>query len=232
MKIIEKEGKSTSEIIADFMQEYKMDLNNFKFEVIKKGSPGFLHLFGSTPTKIQFLVPDVQEQLKNYTETILNKMNVSSANIDITYKDKTYFIDINGVDNAGFIIGKEAKLLDSIQHLLNQMISKQEKKQLRVKVDVDKYRERRETALLGRVKNAAEKVKKRGKSITLEPLHAANRRIVHQFIERDNKVRTMTIGEGEFKRVVIFPASEKIPDMDRRKMKPRIRQMPDKINTN
>jgi len=214
MKIIEKEGKSTSEIIANFMQEYKMDLDNFKFEVIKKGSPGFLHLFGSTPTKIRFLIPDVQEQLKNYTETLLSMMNVSSSNIDITYKDKAYFVDITGVDNAGFIIGKEAKLLDSIQHLLNQMINKQEKKQLRVKVDVDKYRERRKTALLGKVKNAAEKVKKRGKSITMEPLHAANRRIVHQFIERDKKVRTMTIGEGEFKRVVIFPASQNKPNPD------------------
>ncbi len=141
-------------------------------------------------------------------------MNVSSFNIDITYKDKSYFVDITGVDNAGFIIGKEAKLLDSIQHLLNQMINKQEKKQLRVKVDVDKYRERRKTALLEKVKNAAEKVKKRGKSITLEPLHAANRRIVHQFIERDKKVRTMTIGEGEFKRVVIFPASQNKPNPD------------------
>ena len=94
------------------------------------------------------------------------------------------------------------------------MINKQEKKQLRVIVDVEKYRERRKTALLGKVKNAAEKVKKRGKSITMEPLHAANRRIVHQFIERDKKVRTMTIGEGEFKRVVIFPASQNKPNPD------------------
>ena len=98
------------------------------------------------------------------------------------------------------------------------MINKAEKKKFRIRLDVDGYRKRREDTLIEKVRSISDKVKKRGKSITMEPLHAANRRIVHQFIEKDRSLQTMTIGEGEIKRVVILPANRSM-DKQRKKDK-------------
>ena len=208
MRELIKEGKSTSAIINEFMKEFKLKLDDFKFEVIEEGSNGFLKLFGSKPTKIKFFLSDVSEKIKEFTEGILGRMNVEFESIQVKQEDGRYNIYISGSKDPGFIIGKEGKLLDSLQHLLNQMINKAEKKKFRIRLDVDGYRKRREDALIEKVRSISDKVKTRGKSITMEPLQAANRRIVHQFIEKDKSLQTMTIGEGEIKRVVILPANK------------------------
>jgi spoIIIJ-associated protein len=207
MRELVKEGKSTSAIINEFMKEFKLKLDDFKFEVIEEGSNGFLKLFGSKPTKIKFFLTDVSEKIKEFAEGILGRMNVEFNSIQVKQEDGRYNVHISGSKDPGFIIGKEGKLLDSLQHLLNQMINKAEKKKFKIRLDVDGYRKRREDALIEKVRSISDKVKQRGKSITMEPLHAANRRIVHQFIEKDKSLQTMTIGEGEIKRVVILPAN-------------------------
>jgi len=207
MKEILREGKSTSKIIESFMAEYELKLEEFKFDVVEEGTGGFLNLFGGKPTKVMFTIPDVSDQISKFTKGVIDKLNVQYSDVKITNKDKTYFVEILGVEDPGFIIGKDARLLDSIQHLINQMINKYEKKQIKLRIDVDGYRQRRKDALMDKVSAIAEKVKQREKSITLEPLPAANRRLVHQFIEKDKDLRTMTIGDGEYKRVVILPSS-------------------------
>lgn len=211
MKIIEKVGKSTSKIIAEFMAENNLELDDFKFEVVEEGSNGFLNLFGGKPTKIKFLLPDVEEKIKEFTRGILSHSGITDAELKVTFKDNSYLVDINNVQNAGFIIGKDGKFLESFQHLLNQMINKVEKKKLRVRVDVDGYRTRRSEALLVKVKSITEKVIEKGKSITLEPLSSGNRRLVHQFVEKESKLKTMTVGNGRFKRIVILPPNAKKP---------------------
>ena len=208
MRELVKEGKSTSAIINEFMKEFNLKLDDFKFEVIEEGSSGFLKIFGSKPTKIKFYFADVSEKIKEFTEGILGRMNVEYELIEVKQEDGYYNVHISGSKDPGFIIGKEGKLLDSLQHLLNQMINKAEKKQFKIHLDVDGYRKRREDALIEKVRSISDKVKKRGKSVTMEPLQAANRRIVHQFIEKDKSLQTMTIGEGEIKRVVILPANK------------------------
>ncbi|HHE39369.1 MAG TPA: KH domain-containing protein [Candidatus Cloacimonetes bacterium] len=229
MKIIEKEGKSTSKIIAEFMEEHNLKLEDFKFEVIEKGSSGFLNIFGAKPTKIRFILPDIADDIKVYTEQLLKHLTADYESVVVNFKDNTYFIKISSSKNPGYLIGKEAKLLDSIQHIINQMINKKEKKQVRIQVDVNDYRQKRKKALINKVTALKDKVAKRGKSITLEPLDAANRKIVHKIIEKDKQLKTMTIGDGEFKRVVILPpTNDKKPPVKEKKVndgkrKPRYR---------
>jgi len=153
---------------------------------------------------------DIIKMIKEFAEGILKRMNIESGSVAVTQEDSTYLVTINNSKDAGFIIGKEAKMLDSFQHLLNQMINKAEKKKIQIIVDVDGYRERRKKALIDRVDNFSKKVKETGKSYTLEPLAASNRKIVHQYIEKDSALRTRTIGEGSRKRVVILPANKSI----------------------
>ena len=151
---------------------------------------------------------DIIKMIKEFAQGILTKMNITSGDVEVTQKDSTYYVTINNSKDAGFIIGKEAKLLDSFQHLLNQMINKAEKKKIQVIIDVDGYRDRRKKALLEKVDSIAKRVKETGRSYTFEPLHASNRKVVHQQIEKDNALRTRTIGDGSRKRVVVLPANK------------------------
>jgi spoIIIJ-associated protein len=220
MKIIEKQGKSTSKIISEFMAENNLQLDDFKFEVVEEGSTGFLNLFGGKPTKIKFLVPDVEEQIKEFAEGLLLRSGIANAEISVSLVDNVYKVDIGNVQNAGFLIGKDGKFLDSFEHILNQMINKVEKKKLRISVDVDGYRARRVEALLSKVNSVINKVLERGRSITLEPLNSENRRLVHQFVEKKSKLKTMTVGNGRFKRIVILPPNAKKQQRNNKSAKP------------
>jgi len=152
--------------------------------------------------------PEIIKMIKDFTEGILAKMNIETGKIDVSEKVGIFYVTINNSKDAGFIIGKEAKMLDSFQHLLNQMVNKAEKKKIQIILDVDGYRDRRLKALLEKVDNLSKKVIETGKSYTLEPLHSSNRKAVHKHIEKNNKLRTRTIGEGSRKRVVILPAAK------------------------
>ena len=151
---------------------------------------------------------EITKMVKDFTKGILAKMNITSGDVEVGHKEDIYYVTINNSKDAGFIIGKEAKLLDSFQHLLNQMINKAEKKKIQIIVDVDGYRDRRKKALLEKVDSIAKKVKETGRSYTFEPLQASNRKVVHQQIEKDKSLRTRTIGDGSRKRVVILPANK------------------------
>lgn len=224
MKVIEREGKSTSKIIESFMKEFDLTLNDFKFEVIEKGSSSFLNLFGSKPAKLKFTYTEKSnQQLEDFTKELLYKMGFKYGELEITTTDKIYNIEIKNAAEAGHIIGKDAKLLDSIQYLLNQLVNKAQESDFRVRLDVDGYRDRRKEALIKKVGSIAEKVKKRDKSFTLEPMHSANRRVVHQFVEKHPELKTMTVGKGEFKRVIILPAnqSKPKPQKNRRPRRPK-----------
>ncbi|MDP8201247.1 MAG: Jag N-terminal domain-containing protein [Candidatus Tenebribacter burtonii] len=151
---------------------------------------------------------DIIKMTKEFTQGILAKMNITSGDVEVIQDNGIYNVTINNSKDAGFIIGKEAKLLDSFQHLLNQMVNKAEKKKIQVIIDVDGYRDRRRKALLEKVDSIAKRVKDTGRSYTFEPLQASNRKVIHQQIEKDNALRIRTIGEGSRKRVVILPANK------------------------
>lgn len=224
MKIIEREGRSTSKVIENFMKEFDLTLDDFKFEVLEKGSTSFLNLFGSKNAKIRFTLSDSNQYLIDFTKELLSKMGFSYGNLEINTTGKIHHIEIKNAIEAGHIIGKDAKLLDSIQYLLNQLVNRSPESSFKVQLDVDGYRNRRREALLNKVSSISGKVKKRKKSITLEPMHSAHRRIVHQFIEKEPDLKTMTVGKGEFKRVVIFPADQEMPQKDHQKKGPRRRR--------
>ena len=209
MKTIEREGKSTSSVVKEFMKEFNLQYEDFKFEIVDEGKIGFLGLFFSRPTVIRFTVSGVEDSIKNYVQGILDNMDVIYEGIQVEEKREKYFIEIKGAKEAGFLIGKEARNLDAIQHLVNQMINKQEKKSMQIELDIDGYRERKNQQLKERLKVVAEKVKKTGRSYTFEPMNAVRRKIIHKFVERENKLQTMTIGRGDSKRVVISQVGER-----------------------
>ena len=117
-------------------------------------------------------------------------------------------LDING-DDLGLLIGRRGATLAALQYLLNVMISRKTGSRLLVSVDVEHYRRRREETLCGLARRMADRVRQTGRSITLEPMPAMERRIIHLVLAEDEAVTTGSSGEGDARKVVIYARSSR-----------------------
>ena len=114
-------------------------------------------------------------------------------------------LDIEGED-LGLLIGRRGQTLASLQYLLNLIVARQLGKRVAFGVDVDGYRRRREDALISLAKRTASRVRQTGRSVTLEPMPPNERRIIHITLADDPNVITVSIGEGEGRKVAVTPA--------------------------
>ena len=114
-------------------------------------------------------------------------------------------LDIEGED-LGLLIGRRGQTLASLQYLLNLIVARKLGQRVAFGVDVDGYRRRREEALVALAKRTASRVRQTGRSVTLEPMPPNERRIVHITLENDPNVITVSIGEGDARKVAVTPA--------------------------
>lgn len=165
-------------------------------------------------------VPPVKENhAKNYSETakvteetrqavekfLLDVFKAMGMEVNLTSevdKDEVLCVDMSG-DNMGIIIGKRGQTLDSLQYLANRVANKQQSGYVRVKLDTENYRVRREETLRHLAKNIAHKVKRNRKPIALEPMNPYERRIIHYSLQSDPYVTTHSEGEDPYRKVVV-----------------------------
>jgi spoIIIJ-associated protein len=110
--------------------------------------------------------------------------------------------DISG-DDLGLLIGRRGATLASLQYLLNLIVGRRFRGHGPFAVDVEGYRRRREKSLVSLAYRMAERVRDTGRSVTLEPMPANERRIVHLALAKDPTVSTVSVGEGESRKVSI-----------------------------
>jgi len=113
-------------------------------------------------------------------------------------------IDLAGED-SGLLIGRRGQTLQALQFLVTSIVRNQHGETVRVVLDVEGYRNRRETALRDMATKVAERVAQTGRSIALEPMTPADRRIIHTSLTNHPAVTTESIGEGEGRKVTILP---------------------------
>jgi len=112
-------------------------------------------------------------------------------------------VEVTGGD-PGKIIGREGRTLQAIEFLANTVIAKEGPAQgLRVSVDAAGYRRRHEERLLESARRAAARVRKSGEELELDPMNAADRRIIHIALREDPYVMTESVGEGRERRIVV-----------------------------
>lgn len=116
-------------------------------------------------------------------------------------------LDVSGAQgqDAGLLIGRKGETLAALQYMLNLIVNHQTHAHSTFGVDVEGYRQRREIALEELARRVADRVRQNGQPMTLEPMPAAERRIVHLVLAEDPDVQTVSIGEGEARKVAITP---------------------------
>ena len=132
----------------------------------------------------------------------LKAMNMDveiSSGID---EDGALCVNMKG-DHMGILIGKRGQTLDSFQYLANRVANKHQEGYVRVKLDTENYRARREETLKHLVKNIAHKVKRTRRPVSLEPMNPYERRIIHSALQSDPYVTTHSEGEEPYRKVVV-----------------------------
>lgn len=137
------------------------------------------------------------EFLKELTEKMGLNLEITAAQ-----NENHLYIDIDGKD-SGTIIGKRGQTLDSVQYLTSLVVNKGKEKYIRVVVDAEHYREKREKTLEQLAERLADKVIKTRKSVRLEPMNPYERKVIHSTLQGNPKITTKSEGEEPFRRVII-----------------------------
>lgn len=116
--------------------------------------------------------------------------------------EENVFVDIEGKD-SGTIIGKRGQTLDAIQYLTSLVVNKDTEKYIRVVIDAENYRAKRERTLEQLGNRLADKVKRTGKSVRLEPMNPYERKVIHATLQSRPEVMTRSEGEEPYRRVII-----------------------------
>jgi spoIIIJ-associated protein len=128
----------------------------------------------------------------------------SDAHISVETDEDRLLFNVNG-GNAGILIGKRGQTLDAIQTIVNKVVNKHNQNRTRVLVDIEGYLETRKENLEKMALRLAEKSKKIGKPMTLGPMNAYDRRIVHLALQDFSEVQTRSRGDGPLRKLLILP---------------------------
>jgi predicted RNA-binding protein Jag len=151
--------EKTASILATTLNQFNLTAEEIKYDVITKGSKGFLSIFGLKPAVVRFYMPEEKDIIRNFLEKLLEKMEINYNDIAITYHKNRYQVHITGTDNTGFLIGKEGKMLDSIQHLLNRVINTGRAERSLVILNVENYRNKKVDSIKREFGKVVSKVK-------------------------------------------------------------------------
>lgn len=228
MEYIEFNGKTVDDAITEACQKFLVTSDKLDYEVVEKGSSGFLGI-GTKSAVIKARVKsdsdsnentevntkdtvkkesqEVKEnvQLVNDPKEFLEKV-FKAMEMDVDIKVEQIGNDVNielSGSEMGVLIGKRGQTLDSLQYLTSLVVNKGSSDYIRVKVDTENYRKRRKDTLENLAKNLAYKVKRTKRSVTLEPMNPYERRVIHSVLQNDKYVSTHSEGDEPFRRVVI-----------------------------
>ena len=203
IKCLEIRSKNREEALKKALSELNVKQENLEIEEIEQPVKGFLGFLGSKEGLYKFTVIEKESDIaKQFVENMLKNANVD-AKVNITQEDNLIKVDIEGKD-AACLIGRRGETLDSIQFLTGLALNKINKEShMRVLVDIENYRSKREESLIRYANKMAREVAKTKKTKKLDYMNPYERRIVHSALQEDKYVTTYSEGTDPYRRLVI-----------------------------
>ncbi len=202
MKLLESTGKTIEEAIASGLRELNTKRDQVDVKILELPSKGLFGIIGSKPAKVRLTRLDrPEDSARAFLEELFRAMDMEVI-MNIEQKSDTLSINIEG-SNMGIIIGRRGQTLDSIQYLLNLVVNKNSDRYIKVFVDTENYRKKREETLIRLANKMAGRVRKTGKTIALEPMNPYERRIIHSSLQNDPFIQTYSEGEEPYRKVII-----------------------------
>jgi len=221
MKSIEMEGKTIEEAIHKACAELNAAREDLEIEVLSNGSSGFLGLVGAKKALIRATLkssaekaPSLHTATASSSDSLAEKAQKTlrdilsflgmEAKIQIKDEPDRLWVSFQG-DGSGLLIGRKGETLEALEYLVNKIVHRGAEDKKKIVVDTENYRARREEALIKLAKRMGEKAKRSGKPVTMNPLNAHDRRIVHLALQNDKALRTHSKGTGLYRKIVISP---------------------------
>jgi len=205
-------GRSVEEAIELALKELDVDRDEAEVEVLSRGKSGFLGI-GAEQARVRVTkIPQGGSAAAMATEAVGRILEAAGVNVSRTLRSANDpevggpIIDLSGED-SGLLIGRRGQTLQSLQFLVNLIVRKKFGDEVRVALDVEHYRERRESSLRDMASKVAARVAQSSRSVTLEPMSPADRRIVHTALTDFPGVQTESSGVGDNRKVTILPKS-------------------------
>ncbi len=227
MKSIEISARTVAEAVELALEQLRRDRDEVAIAVLESGEDGEEALVRVSVVeedeeetkKAPVRLPDTDDIVgiaRTMLEELLQRMDIHAYVTAVTSRvpdqqgkteEESVTLHIEGADEQamGLMIGRRGETLHSLQFLLNMLVSRKVHRWPHIVVDVGNYRQRRRESLEGLAHRMAERVCQSRRSITLEPMAAYERRIVHLALRNDANVYTQSTGEGSSRKIVIYP---------------------------
>ena len=144
----------------------------------------------------------VEEKIEVFLKGLLEHMGSQAVPHAWKVDENTYNVELTGED-LGYLIGRRGDTLDALQHLSNYTISRSVEGRIRINVDAESYRQKREESLRRYAQKKAQQVLKAHRRTTLEPMNAYERHVIHAALQDTDRITTYSVGSEPNRRVVI-----------------------------
>ena len=151
--------------------------------------------------EVKKLEPVENHPLESFLRDIATQMGID-LDFSVKASDELVFVEITGKD-TGTIIGKRGSTLDAVQCLASYVVNKDSDKYIRVILDAENYREKREKTLVNLANRLAGKVERSGRPTTLEPMNPYERKVIHCTLQNHPNVKTRSEGKDPYRKVII-----------------------------
>ena len=208
MKSIEVVARTVDEAIAEALRALNVEREDVEVTVLEEGNKGFLGILGSKQAKVRVdkKIPEYEVKLEaavEFLQELLGHMDLAPE-VSGQADEESINLRIDG-DDLGILIGRRGQTLDSLQYITSLAVNRQGGEWMRINLDIGEYRAKREETLRSLAQRAAMKAESSNRRVALDPMNAAERRIVHQELQGFPGVITQSEGQDPYRRVIILP---------------------------
>lgn len=192
------------EAVKEALKELRLENDEVEIEILEEASKGLFGFLGTKDAKVKVtekVVPEkragrILQQIFSYMDL---EVEINTSDCDDYIK-----IDLSGPD-LGILIGRRGDTLDSLQYYINLAANKRAEKRVKFIIDVEGYRQRRQETLSRLALKLADKAKRKGRNVVLEPMNPHERRVIHTALQNHNEVFTYSEGEEPYRKIIISP---------------------------
>lgn len=196
-------AKKIGDIVDETVDSIKEDYKAGKQEVAAARENAKKEEAKPAPVREYVIEEAAVDAAKEFLQKIFNAMRIEVVMEKFINKNEgVVTFKLHGSD-MGILIGKHGQTLDSLQYLTNLVANKNSAERIRIVIDIEDYRERRVETLNRLAQRLADKVKRTGERVVLEPMNPHERKIIHVALQNDRRITTLSEGEEPYRRVVI-----------------------------
>ncbi|MEW6727476.1 MAG: RNA-binding cell elongation regulator Jag/EloR [Bacillota bacterium] len=203
-KSLESSGKSVEEAVENALRELSVNREDVEVEVLEESVKGLFGILGTRPARVRVTVKEkLADRVISLLRDITAEMGVH-PDFTVEEDDEEIKVTLTG-RNMGVLIGRRGETLNSLQYLVSLAANRNQEQRRKIMLDVEGYRRKREETLQNLAVKLADKARRRGRSVVLEPMNPQERRVIHTTLRGRDDIYTFSEGEEPFRKIVIAP---------------------------